>query len=261
MAAPETLSDQARERQRVVPFDRVGGARLVFFAITAALIVFVAIDALSLTYAAIAVAVAAAATVLAEATRQRSSDVVPAATGATAALAPGPIEAMLAGLPDPVVALDRDGIVIAFNAPASVLAPALRRGEPASFALRMPSDTGSPGRSAGAMAPARALSATTSPWASSATTGSGRPESTDWMNTSPGRSTGSSGRYAPCLSAVTLAAPISEVAAITRNPARAGNSGRAPTAHSPPMTIAAPASTSRTRFSRSSQRRMPGLLS
>ena len=48
------------------------------------------------------------------------------------------IEVVIAGLPDPVVVLDREGRVVAFNAPASVLAPALRSGEPASFALRMP---------------------------------------------------------------------------------------------------------------------------
>jgi two-component system, OmpR family, phosphate regulon sensor histidine kinase PhoR len=48
------------------------------------------------------------------------------------------IEAVLAGLPDAAIALDPEGIVIAFNAPARALAPALRRGEPASFALRMP---------------------------------------------------------------------------------------------------------------------------
>jgi len=138
MAAPGTVSDQARERQRATPFDRVGGARLVFFAVTAVLVVFAAIGALSLTYAAVAVVVAAAAAVLGEAARQRTPGAAPTAAGASTALAPGAIEAMLAGLPDPVVALDRDGIVIAFNAAASVLAPALRRGEPASFALRMP---------------------------------------------------------------------------------------------------------------------------
>lgn len=48
------------------------------------------------------------------------------------------LETILGGLPDPVVATDRDGLVIALNAHAQRLAPALRRGEPASLALRMP---------------------------------------------------------------------------------------------------------------------------
>jgi two-component system phosphate regulon sensor histidine kinase PhoR len=48
------------------------------------------------------------------------------------------IGAVISGIPDPVVALDREGRVLALNAPAEALAPALRRGEPASIALRMP---------------------------------------------------------------------------------------------------------------------------
>ncbi len=48
------------------------------------------------------------------------------------------LEAVVAGLPDPVVVLDQAGRVIAHNSQASELAPALRHGEPASIALRMP---------------------------------------------------------------------------------------------------------------------------
>ena len=48
------------------------------------------------------------------------------------------IEAVLAGLPDPVVALDRRGDVVALNARAAAVAPALRPGEPVSLGLRVP---------------------------------------------------------------------------------------------------------------------------
>jgi two-component system phosphate regulon sensor histidine kinase PhoR len=48
------------------------------------------------------------------------------------------LDAVISGMPDPVVVLGQDGRVIAFNAQASAIAPALRRGEPASIALRMP---------------------------------------------------------------------------------------------------------------------------
>jgi two-component system phosphate regulon sensor histidine kinase PhoR len=48
------------------------------------------------------------------------------------------IGAVLAGLPDPVVALDRGGGVVAVNARAGAIAPALRRGEPVSVGLRNP---------------------------------------------------------------------------------------------------------------------------
>ncbi len=48
------------------------------------------------------------------------------------------LRTLVAGLPDPVVALDRDGRVLALNDRVRALAPALRQGEPVSFALRMP---------------------------------------------------------------------------------------------------------------------------
>jgi two-component system, OmpR family, phosphate regulon sensor histidine kinase PhoR len=48
------------------------------------------------------------------------------------------IEQLIGGLPAAAIALDRDGRVIAFNATASAIAPALRRGEAALITLRMP---------------------------------------------------------------------------------------------------------------------------
>jgi two-component system phosphate regulon sensor histidine kinase PhoR len=45
---------------------------------------------------------------------------------------------VIAGLPDPVVALDRAGRVVAFNAPARHVAPTLRRGEFGLIVFRMP---------------------------------------------------------------------------------------------------------------------------
>ncbi len=48
------------------------------------------------------------------------------------------IEAVLAGLPDPVVALDSRGDVVALNARVAAVAPALRAGESISLGLRVP---------------------------------------------------------------------------------------------------------------------------
>ena len=45
---------------------------------------------------------------------------------------------VIAALPDPTVLLDADGRVVTMNASARVIAPALRPGEPASLALRIP---------------------------------------------------------------------------------------------------------------------------
>lgn len=48
------------------------------------------------------------------------------------------INGVIAGLPEPVIVLDRQEIVVAFNAKAQAVAPALSSGEPISFALRIP---------------------------------------------------------------------------------------------------------------------------
>jgi two-component system phosphate regulon sensor histidine kinase PhoR len=48
------------------------------------------------------------------------------------------LEAVLAALPDPVIALNRSEAVVALNSQANALAPALRRNEPISLGLRAP---------------------------------------------------------------------------------------------------------------------------
>jgi two-component system phosphate regulon sensor histidine kinase PhoR len=48
------------------------------------------------------------------------------------------LDEVIAGLPDPVIALDRNGRVLTYNERARSLASALRQGEPVSLALRMP---------------------------------------------------------------------------------------------------------------------------
>jgi two-component system phosphate regulon sensor histidine kinase PhoR len=48
------------------------------------------------------------------------------------------IASLIGGLPGPAIVLDREGRVLAYNEAAAVIAPALRRGEPALITLRMP---------------------------------------------------------------------------------------------------------------------------
>ena len=68
----------------------------------------------------------------------------PASQGAAQSVPPAsgvgldPIQAVLAGLPDPVIALDRNDEVVALNAGALAVAPALRLGERLSTGLRNP---------------------------------------------------------------------------------------------------------------------------
>jgi two-component system phosphate regulon sensor histidine kinase PhoR len=109
------------------------------FVLVVAALVFVllaAIGALPAAYALAGFAVIAVAAIVAlRSTRERdrfSQPVMNAQTGDDL------LRIFVSGLPDPVVALDRDGRVIALNDRARALAPALRQGEPVSFALRTP---------------------------------------------------------------------------------------------------------------------------
>jgi len=109
------------------------------FVILAAAIVFAALaigGALPLAYAFGGFAIVAAAAVLA--TRSAKEEDRLAQPVAISERGDGFLRAVVAGLPDPVVALDRDGRVLALNERARALAPALRQGEPVAFALRMP---------------------------------------------------------------------------------------------------------------------------
>jgi two-component system, OmpR family, phosphate regulon sensor histidine kinase PhoR len=112
------------------------GKRVV---IVAAAIVFaglVALGALTPGYAIIGFAVMATVVLLANrATEEASRLVRPVAVAERAGER---LEAVVAGLPDPVIALDRNGRVLTLNERARSLAPALRQGEPVSLALRMP---------------------------------------------------------------------------------------------------------------------------
>jgi two-component system phosphate regulon sensor histidine kinase PhoR len=109
------------------------------FVIVAAALVFAALalaGALPLAYALGGFAIVAGAAVLAA----RSAKAEDRRTQPVAISERGDdfLRAVVAGLPDPVVALDRDGRVLALNERARALAPALRQGEPVAFALRMP---------------------------------------------------------------------------------------------------------------------------
>jgi two-component system phosphate regulon sensor histidine kinase PhoR len=115
---------------------RMAGAPVV---IAAAAIVFagLALDgALAIAYAMAGFVIVAAAALLSM--RAGGDDDRRAAPVSVAERAGDPLRTIVAGLPDPVVALDRDGRVLALNERARMLAPALRQGEPASLALRMP---------------------------------------------------------------------------------------------------------------------------
>ena len=109
------------------------------FVTIAAAIVFAGlaiIGVLAIGYAAAGFAIVASAAFLAARAGENVSYAArPVAVSERAA---DPLRAVVAGLPDPVIALDRDGRVLALNDGARSLAPALRQGDPVSLALRMP---------------------------------------------------------------------------------------------------------------------------
>jgi len=108
-------------------------------AIAAAALVFIAFAAtgkLPPAYALTGFAIVAAAVALALRSAQEGDRLARPATAVQTS--DDLLRSLVAGLPDPVVALDREGRVLALNERARALAPALRQGEPVSFALRVP---------------------------------------------------------------------------------------------------------------------------
>jgi two-component system, OmpR family, phosphate regulon sensor histidine kinase PhoR len=116
--------------------DRLRHSAIILLAAAMALAVLVALSELSLLRAvAVFICIAAAALVPwrlnnAVASREDVRGVNPVEAAA--------VSAVVAGMPDPAVLLDRAGRVIHLNAAAAQLAPALRKNELAQFALRSP---------------------------------------------------------------------------------------------------------------------------
>jgi two-component system phosphate regulon sensor histidine kinase PhoR len=121
-----------------VALRRTGRRRLRWVIATAAVVFagLVILNALAVGYAVAGFVIVAAAAVLA---MRAGEEVGPLARPVAVSERTGdPLEGVITGLPDPVIALDRNGRVLTLNEPARSLAPALRQGEPVSLALRMP---------------------------------------------------------------------------------------------------------------------------
>jgi two-component system, OmpR family, phosphate regulon sensor histidine kinase PhoR len=119
-------------------FGRLKRARFVLIVAAAVFAVLWESGALARGPALAAFAVIAVAVLVRAAGREITRQTLPRDDSPALRVGDPVVEAVLAGLPDPVVALDRHGDVVALNARASAMAPALRRGEPVSLALRVP---------------------------------------------------------------------------------------------------------------------------
>jgi two-component system phosphate regulon sensor histidine kinase PhoR len=134
------VSDERRETVRNPQswWGRNAAPRRALLAAALVLVALVAAGALGFAYALAAAAVVAAAAWIGSGQRTRIGAMSPLPPRRGPRLGDPLVEAVIAGLPDPVIVLDREGRVLAFNPQAGLMAPALRRGEPASLALRVP---------------------------------------------------------------------------------------------------------------------------
>jgi two-component system phosphate regulon sensor histidine kinase PhoR len=117
--------------------DRLRHSAIILLAASLALAVLVALGELSALRAATALACIAAAALV----PWRLHDTAASRDDGRAIDRPvetAAVSAVVGGMPDPAVLLDRAGRVIHHNAAAAQLAPALRKNEPAQFALRSP---------------------------------------------------------------------------------------------------------------------------
>jgi two-component system phosphate regulon sensor histidine kinase PhoR len=124
------------EAGRAPANSRWRGIRVVTVAAAIVFGGFVALGAISSGYGLLGFVILAVATLLANRVTEEAGRLVRPV--AVAERAGEPLEAVIAGVPDPVIALDRNGRVLTVNESARSLAPALRLGEPVSLALRMP---------------------------------------------------------------------------------------------------------------------------
>jgi two-component system phosphate regulon sensor histidine kinase PhoR len=115
---------------------RLRGVRLVLGSAAIVFAALVVIGALTVAYAAAGFTVVAVIAIFALRDNGDIQRMIQPVT--VAQRSNDPLRAVIGGLPDPVIALDSEGRVLALNEHARALTPALRQGEPVSLALRMP---------------------------------------------------------------------------------------------------------------------------
>jgi two-component system, OmpR family, phosphate regulon sensor histidine kinase PhoR len=118
-------------------FGRVARARGILLASAAVFIGFAAAGTLSVLQAFLGFSILATVALIRAAPGTSSTQItLPTPPGRALPSIPA-VEATIAGIPDPVIVVDRQ-MVVAFNAPARAIAPTLSRNEPISLALRIP---------------------------------------------------------------------------------------------------------------------------
>jgi two-component system phosphate regulon sensor histidine kinase PhoR len=117
---------------------RLGQARPALLITALVFAALVQVTGLAVMPALIGFAAIALAVVVWEASMPGVDEAPPHGKQPMPAIADRAVEAIVSGLPDPTIALTPDTLVLAFNASAQQISPGILRGEPISFALRVP---------------------------------------------------------------------------------------------------------------------------
>ena len=134
--SPSLPSERGSEGSGLVRrFVHARGALVVAAVVFALLVQFAGLATMpaALGFAAIALAV-----LTREATRPLAGEAALYGRDKRPAIGDRAVEAIISGLADPAIALSPDGLVVAFNASMQHITPGILRGEPISFALRVP---------------------------------------------------------------------------------------------------------------------------
>ena len=135
------MAIQERRTEPLMPsglarrFVHARGALVVAAVVFALLVQFAGLAAMP---AAIGFAAIALAVLTREATRPGAGEASLYGRDMKPAIGDRAVEAIIAGLADPAIALNAEGLVVAFNASMQLITPGILRGEPISFALRVP---------------------------------------------------------------------------------------------------------------------------
>jgi two-component system phosphate regulon sensor histidine kinase PhoR len=117
---------------------RFAGARPVLLTATLVFAALFLITGLAAAPALIGLAAVAAAVLIREASLTASGETMPHADRLMPAIVDRTVEAVVSDLPDPTIVLTPESTVVAFNETAQEITPGILRGEPISFALRVP---------------------------------------------------------------------------------------------------------------------------
>jgi two-component system, OmpR family, phosphate regulon sensor histidine kinase PhoR len=135
MAVQEYRGDVAAATAALRRFRRARPVLLIAAVVFAALVPVAGLGPIA---ALVGFAVVAAAVVIREASFPGSAEAAPHADRLMPAIVDRAVEAVVSDLPDPTIVLTPESMVVAFNESAQEITPGILRGEPISFALRVP---------------------------------------------------------------------------------------------------------------------------